>query len=150
MTSWVLVAQLAASAAMAAIAWFVQVVHYPLFASLSGDSALERRYHQANVRRTQPVVLVPMFVEGLAAAWLVAFPPAAVGRPLALAGLALVAVTLLSTLVLQVPLHERLCREGSAPATVAALVRGTTIRTVAWTARMLLSAWMLHAALGGA
>jgi hypothetical protein len=150
MTSWVLVAQLAASAAMAAIAWFVQVVHYPLFDFLGGDAAHGRRYHQVNVRRTQPVVLVPMIAEAVAAAWLVAFPPAAVGRPLALLGLGLVAVTLLSTLLLQVPLHERLCREGSAPATVAALVRGTAIRTVAWTARMLLAAWMLHAALEAA
>ena len=150
MTSWVLVAQLAASAAMAAIAWFVQVVHYPLFGGLGGDVDLERRYHQANVRRTQPVVLVPMIAEGLSAAWLVAFPPAAVGRPLALVGLGLVAVTLLSTLLVQVPLHERLCREGGSPATVAALVRSTAIRTVAWTARLLLSAWMLHAALEAA
>ena len=80
-TLWVLIAQIMASTTMAAIAWFVQIVHYPLFALLpsSGSKAAEvagmsrsvaRDYHDENLRRTRPIVLVPMLVEAASAAWL--------------------------------------------------------------------------------
>ena len=155
-TLWVLIAQIMASTTMAAIAWFVQIVHYPLFALLtsSGSKAAEvagmsrsvaRDYHDENLRRTRPIVLVPMLVEASSAAWLAFDPPAAVGRGAAIAGLSLVAIVVLSTALVQVPLHESL-RHGDAPAeTVDRLVRSTRIRTAAWTARAMLAAWMLHA-----
>ena len=155
-TLWVLIAQIMASTTMAAIAWFVQIVHYPLFALLtsSGSKAAEvagmsrsvaRDYHDENLRRTRPIVLVPMVVEAATATWLALFPPAAVGRGAAIAGLSLVAIVVLSTALVQVPLHESL-RHGDAPAeTVDRLVRSTRIRTAAWTARAMLAAWMLHA-----
>ena len=153
---WVLIAQIMASTTMAAIAWFVQAVHYPLFALLqssgskiveaAGESrAVTRDYHNENIRRTRPIVLVPMMVEAVTAAWLALFPPAAVGRGPAIAGLSLVAIVILSTALVQVPLHESL-RSGDAPAdTVKRLVRSTRIRTAAWTARAILAAWMIHA-----
>ena len=155
-TLWVLIAQIMASTTMAAIAWFVQVVHYPLFALLpsSGSEAVEadgtsrtaaRDYHDENLRRTRPIVLVPMVVEAASAAWLAIYPPAAVGRGAAIAGLSLVAIVVLSTALVQVPLHESL-RSGDAPAeTVDRLVRSTRIRTAAWSARAALAAWMLYA-----
>ena len=155
-TLWVLIAQIMASTTMAAIAWFVQIVHYPLFALLpsSGSQAVEaagpsraatRDYHDENLRRTRPIVLVPMVVEAVTATWLVLLPPAAVGRGAALAGLSLVAIVILSTALVQVPLHESL-RRGDAPAeTVDRLVRSTRIRTAAWSTRAVLAAWMLYA-----
>ena len=89
--------------------------------------------------------LVPMVVEAATATWLALFPPAAVGRGAAIAGLSLVAIVVVSTVLVQVPLHESL-RSGDAPAeTVKRLVRSTRIRTAAWTARAILAAWMLHA-----
>lgn len=155
-TLWVLIAQIMASTTMAAIAWFVQIVHYPLFALLpsSGSKAAEvagmsrsvaRDYHDENLRRTRPIVLVPMVVEAASAAWLAIYPPAAVGRGAAIAGLSLVAIVVLSTALVQVPLHESL-RSGDAPAeTVDRLVRSTRIRTAVWSARAALAAWMLYA-----
>ena len=155
-TLWVLIAQIMASTTMAAIAWFVQMIHYPLFAVVqsSGGTTVEaaglprsaaRDYHNENLRRTRPVVLLPMAVEAASATWLAFFPPAAVGRGPAIAGLSLVAIVILSTALVQVPLHESL-RSGDAPAeTVNRLVRSTRIRTVAWTARAMLAAWMIHA-----
>jgi len=155
-TLWVLIAQIMASTTMAAIAWFVQIVHYPLFALLpsSGSKAAEvagmsrsvvRDYHDENLRRTRPIVLVPMVVEAASAGWLAIYPPAAVGRGAAIAGLSLVAIVVLSTALVQVPLHESL-RSGDAPAeTVDRLVRSTRIRTAAWSARAALAAWMLYA-----
>jgi hypothetical protein len=153
---WVLIAQILASTTMAAIAWFVQVVHYPLFALLQSSGsktvdsagvsrAVTRDYHDENLRRTRPIVLVPMVVEAVTATWLALFPPAAVGRGPAIAGLSLLAIVILSTALVQVPLHESL-RSGDAPAdTVDRLVRSTRIRTASWTARSVLAAWMLYA-----
>jgi len=155
-TLWVLIAQIMASTTMAAIAWFVQMVHYPLFALVpsGGSSTAEvarmsrsaaRDYHDENLRRTRPIVLVPMVVEAVTATWLALFPPAAVGRGPAIAGLSLVAIVIVSTALVQVPLHESL-RSGDAPEdTVKRLVRSTWIRTAAWTARAMLAAWMIHA-----
>lgn len=155
-TLWVLIAQIMASTTMAAIAWFVQIVHYPLFALLpsSGSKTAEgagmscsatRDYHNENLRRTRPLVLVPMVVEAATATWLALFPPVAVGRGAAITGLCLVGIVVLSTALVQVPLHESL-RSGNAPAeTVNRLVRSTRIRTAVWTARAMLTAWMLHA-----
>lgn len=152
---WILIAQIMASTAMATIAWFVERVHYPLFAHVQSDGTGPRGdkvspfkaqdYHAENLRRTRPIVLVPMMIEAATAAWLVLFPPAAIGRGAAIAGLALVAVVILSTALVQVPLHEAL-RDGEAPPnTIDRLVRTTRLRTVAWTARAALAAWMLHA-----
>lgn len=142
-----LLVQLAASAAMAAIAWFVQVVHYPLFGRVH-DGAMA--YHEDNVRRTRPVVLVPMVAEALATAWLVAFPPAGIGRGPAVVGLALLAVAILSTALVQVPLHARLRVEHAPPETVGRLVASNWIRTAAWSLRTLLAAWMIRAFVTGA
>jgi hypothetical protein len=44
------------------------------------------------------------------------------------------------------PLHGRLAHDGHAQETVAALVRSNWPRTVLWTARAALAAWMLAAA----
>lgn len=153
----VLILQVIASTAMAALAWFVQQVHYPLFARLGGgviaDEGAERRdalaaWHDENVRRTRPVVLVPMAVEAATAAWLAGFPPPAIGRPAAFVGLVLVASAILSTLLIQVPLHERLRAGDAARETVVTLVRSTRLRTAIWTARTALAAWMLAAFVG--
>ena len=154
--AWVLIAQIMASTTMAAIAWFVQEVHYPLFAGLPDGSdgppapggktgAAARDYHAENLRRTRPIVLVPMAVEAATATWLAVFPPVAVGRTATLVGLALVAAVILSTGLVQVPLHAAL-RDGVATSdTIDRLVRSTRLRTVVWTARSVLAAWMLHA-----
>jgi len=136
-----LVAQAVASGMMAGIIWFVQVVHYPLFAAVSGPG--EADYARANQARTSLVVLPPMVVEAAAAGWLSIWPPAGIGRGPALVGVALVALLWLSTLAVQMPLHARLAREGHAAGVVATLVRSNWPRTLLWTARAILAAWML-------
>ncbi|MFM7206888.1 MAG: hypothetical protein ACKO4T_09495 [Planctomycetaceae bacterium] len=140
----VLVAQAVASAAMCGLIWFVQVVHYPMFAAIAGERS--QTYALDNQRRTAPVVLPFMVVELVTAVAIACWPPAGVGRGATVAGLALVAVVWLSTLLVQVPLHARLAGEGHSPDVVAALVRGNWIRTVAWTGRAVLAAWMLRVA----
>jgi hypothetical protein len=142
----VLILNLLSSAAMAGIVWFVQIVHYPLFSHTIAGASGAADYHDDNVRRTRPVVLVPMVVEAASAAWLAVFPPVGVGRSAAVVGVLLVGVAILSTALVQVPLHARLRTADAAPRTVDALVQSNWIRTVTWSLRAVLAAWMLFAA----
>ena len=139
-----LVTQAVASGMMAGIIWFVQVVHYPLFAAVTGPGAAD--YARANQGRTSLVVIPPMLIEAAAAAWLAAWPPAGIGRGPAVVGLVMVGLVWLSTLAVQMPLHARLAHEGHAAGVVATLVRSNWPRTLLWTARAILAAWMLAVA----
>ena len=143
-TEIILAAQALASAAMCGLIWFVQLVHYPLFART--DTTHSPDYPDENQRRTAPVVLPPMLVEAATAALIAVNPPPEIGRPVALVGLAMVAAVWLSTLLVQMPLHGQLTHAGHTPATVAALVKTNWFRTILWSARALLATWMLHAA----
>jgi drug/metabolite transporter superfamily protein YnfA len=137
----VLAAQSLASGIMCGVIWFVQAVHYPLFAAVPGEQGAV--YATLNRNRTAWVVLPPMILEAVAATWLVIWPPAGVGRLVAVFGLAIVAVLWLSTLVVQMPLHLRLGREGSTPEVVGRLVQSNWLRTVFWTARAIMAVYML-------
>lgn len=139
----ILMLQAIASGAMCGIIWFVQVVHYPLFAHPTGD---DRAYALENQARTGQVVIPFMLVEGLAAAALAWSPPPGVPRWLTLVGLALVAALWISTAAVQMPLHHRLARDGHAADVVRRLVQSNWLRTLLWSARAGLAAWMLHAA----
>lgn len=139
----IVLAQGIASGAMCGIVWFVQVVHYPLFASRGGD---ERAYALENRARTARVVIPFMLAEGVAATVIAWAPPPGIPRVAAVAGLALVAAAWLSTALVQMPLHARLAREGHVADVVAALVRSNRLRTVIWSLRAALAAWMLRVA----
>jgi hypothetical protein len=122
---------------MVGLIWFVQVVHYPLFAHLDLAGIVE---HQ---RRTGWVVGPPMIVEALTAVLLVVERPEGVPATAAWTGLALLAVIWISTALIQVPRHRGLAA-GSGE--VRRLVAGNWVRTAAWTARGAVVAWMLAAA----
>ncbi|MEZ5965456.1 MAG: hypothetical protein R3F56_16605 [Planctomycetota bacterium] len=88
---------------MVGLIWFVQVVHYPLFASV-GEEAFAT-YEQRHTLWTGYVVMPPMLVEaGTTALLLVARPR----NPWVVGGAVLLAVVWASTFFLQVPCHERL------------------------------------------
>lgn len=131
---------------MVVLIWFVQIVHYPLFRGVgeagSAGYALE---HQ---RRTTRVVGPAMLVEAGTAAWRVLRPPPGVRSTLPLwVGAGLLAVVWLSTALLQVPAHRALS-EGFDPAAGARLVRTNWLRTLAWSARGVLAAWIVFCAGG--
>ena len=141
----------AATWAMAGLIWFVQVVHYPLFAAVgdgvrdgagAGDGDGFRAYSAAHTRRTGWVVGPPMLTELACAIWLVCDPPAGVPGWAAWCGLGLLAAVWASTAVLQVPAHRTL-GGGFDAATVRRLVGTNWVRTAGWTARGLLAAWMI-------
>ena len=144
----VLLVNAAATFFMTGLIWFVQIVHYPLFAAVgSTDFPAYSRLHQS---LTTLVVGPPMLVEAVTAGILVVSRPSGVSAWLAWTGLALVAAIWLSTALLQVPAHGRLA-SGFSAETGAFLVSTNWIRTIAWSARgavVVAMLWQAFAARG--
>jgi len=141
-----LVAQMFASVGLVGLMWFLQVVHYPLFTRVGNDRFFA---YELTHRWLVAFVVSPfMCVEAIAAAWLVVDTPPGISTGWAIVGLSLIAVPHLSTLFVQVPLHHKLSANFD-PVLVRRLVRSQWIRTLAWTARGVLSAGMLMAVMPG-
>lgn len=135
-----LLINLTATLFMTGLIWFVQVVHYPLFAAVGGERF--GAYHTAHSRRTTAVVMPVMLVEAGGAVLLAWQPPAAVPIAAAWAGLLLVGVVWISTALIQVPRHAQL-GGGFDGAAIESLVRGNWLRTAAWSARAGLLLWVV-------
>ena len=138
-----LLSHVAATWHMTGVIWFVQIVHYPLFAATGteGFSAYERRHTSL----TTWVVAPPMLVEAATAVLLIWLRPPGVLTWQLWAGVILVAVIWLSTALLQVPCHQ-LLTNGFDAVVHQRLVSTNWIRTVAWSLRGLLVLWMARAA----
>lgn len=131
---------LTATAAMVGTIWFVQIVHYPLFAAVGPDRFVA--YEQRHTRLTAFVVGPPMAVEGVTALVLAWSPPGDLSRILPVLGLVLLAVVHASTVLLQVPRHQRLSVAHD-DRTIATLVSTNWIRTAGWSARGALAVAMV-------
>lgn len=138
-----LVLHLAATAAMVGLIWFVQVVHYPLFAAV-GDEVFVA-YENAHTRLTAFVVGPFMAVEGALAIWLAVSPPPGVDRWLAIVALGVLGIVQLSTVALQVPEHSALSTAHDRHR-IRRLVLTNWVRTVGWSIRGVLAAVMLVSA----
>lgn len=126
---------------MTGLIWFVQVVHYPLFA-LVGDAGF-RRYSVEHQRRTSWVVTPVMLLELATAIGLLLQLPAGPPRLAASIGLGLLGGIWLSTVLIQVPLHRRLLA-GYDAHRIAQLVHSNWFRTFSWTLRSMLALWLLR------
>lgn len=135
-----LLANLVSSTVMTGLIWFVQIVHYPLFAHVGDEESVS--YANEHQRRTSYVVGAPMAVEGVSSLALFALAPEGISRWWALVGLVLLAVVLGSTVLLQVPAHARLAQNYD-DKVVKRLVRSNWIRTVGWTLRCGLAAGLV-------
>lgn len=128
-------AQFLAAVVMTGIIWFVQIVHYPLLATVgSGEFCDYTKRHQVLITW---IVGPPMLVEVAAAGALLILAPLLLLSPLYTSALAMLFVIWISTAVLQVPLHGKLCQARD-PRNISRLVRTNWIRTIAWTARAVL------------
>jgi hypothetical protein len=134
-----LLTHLAATVFMTGVIWFVQVVHYPLFASVSVSEF--PAYERQHTVSTTWVVGPPMLVEAATAFLLFWYRPAGVSTWLLALGLALLAVIWMSTALLQVPCHEFLAERFDATVQQR-LVATNWVRTVAWSLRSLLALQM--------
>ena len=133
----VLMLQITSTLLMTGIIWFVQIVHYPLFARVGGSGFAA--YEAEHATRTGWVVGPLMCIElATAALFLFArFRPGSVSAASAWAGMVLVLLIWTSTAFIQVPLHNKLS-SGADAAVIARLVGTNWIRTIAWTFRSVL------------
>ena len=141
----VLLLHVAATVYMVGVIWFVQVVHYPLFARVGREGFAP--YSEAHSRLTTYVVGPPMLLEAATALLLLFRRPEGVPLWAALLGLALVALIWGSTALMQVPRHTTL-NSGFDRAAWSGLVLTDWVRTVAWSARGALLLWMAARAVG--
>jgi len=141
----VLLAQAAATFFMVGVIWFVQVVHYPLFASVGAPDF--SAYAIRHTRLTGLIVGPPMLLEAGTAVALVVWTPPEVSASLVWTGLLLVAGIWLSTALFQAPRHTNLAR-GFDPAAHRFLVSSNWLRTVLWSLRGLVVLGVLYQAMG--
>lgn len=131
----------AASAwALCGLIWVIQWVHYPLFA-LVGRESFEK-YEAAHVRRITVIVAPLMMIELVTSIMLIIIRPSAVPFWCVAVACALLAMIWLSTWLMQIPVHQRLTA-GFTVKLCADLIKTNWIRTIAWSARAVLTAWML-------
>lgn len=130
----------AATAMMAGLIWFVQIVHYPLMAAVPADDFVS--YEHQHVKRTGWIVGPLMLAELASAAALVFVARSGLPSILAWIGIALLVLIWLSTLTLQVPCHRRLEQSYSATI-VRRLVTTNWIRTIAWSFRAVIALVLL-------
>jgi hypothetical protein len=138
--NWFLLLHLAATGAMVGIIWFVQVVHYPLFARAGGNGF--GWYASAHARWTGWVVGPPMVVEALTGLLLLRWLPDGIPAFTTWIGLLLILMLWASTFLVQVPYHTDLAR-GWNPVVLRRLIMTNWLRTLLWTARGVLVLWML-------
>ena len=128
----VLVLHAAATLLMAGVGWFVQLVHYPLFAAVGPERF--PAYADEHQRRTTRLVGPLLLAEAGTALALLVARPAGVAAALPWAGAVALAVVWASTFFLQVPRHRLLSGGWDAQA-ARGLVTTSVVRTAAWTAR---------------
>lgn len=128
---------------MVGIIWFVQIVHYPLFAAVPSQAF--QAYQEKHVRRTGWVVAPPMLVEVGSALALTLYPSESLDAWLVWGGVALLLVVWGATAVFSVPLHNQLLNGFDARAH-RRLLRTNWLRTLAWTLRGLFAVWLIVSA----
>ena len=140
-------AHLGSSLYMVGLIWFVQVVHYPLFAGVGNREfpSYEQRHTTLTTWVVAPVA-PPMLIEGATAVLLIWFRPIGVPVWSAWSGLALLGVSWLSTAFLQVPCHELLSKVFE-PVVHQRLVSTNWMRTAAWSLHGGLVLWMAWTAI---
>ena len=138
-SAWKIVVHAAATWALVGLIWTIHVVHYPLFAAVGSGF---RAYHESHMQRITFIVAPLMLVELATAFLLWTSPPAGTDGRMWLVGLVLLAVVWIETGLFAVPQHGRL-EAGFDEGTHRALMIGNLVRTLAWTARGLLVAWIV-------
>ena len=126
--------------ALVGLIWTIQVVQYPLFAKVGQEQfAAYQAWHSALIT----LLVGPLMLLELGSGFLLLVSPQGTPTWGWGVGLVLIGIIWLTTAFVSVPLHARLAAGFDAQA--HALLVGTNwIRTLAWSARGLLLAWVLY------
>jgi len=120
---------------MTGVIWFVQIVHYPLFAKIGSSQFTQ--YESQHTMRTGWVVAPIMLLELGSTIWLLLQRPGYISLVEAIVLVALTVGVWLSTFFWQVPLHSMLLKSFDVGA-IEKLVSSNWLRTVFWTLKSLL------------
>jgi uncharacterized membrane protein len=126
---------------MTGLIWFVQIVHYPLFAGVGTERFAN--YEARHSTLTTFVVALPMLVELLTSVALVGQHFEGIAIWQRWLALGLTGVIWFSTAFLQVPQHT-LLSQGFNETANKMLVSSNWFRTLAWTLRSCLVVWGLY------
>jgi hypothetical protein len=129
-----------AALAMVGLIWTIQVVHYPLFRHVGAEGFVS--YHERHTSRIGAALALFAPLEAITALVLLAQRPAGVPAWMPAAGIVLLAVIWLATVVFSVPAHMTLSG-GFDGETIDRLVATNWIRTITWSARGVLALVML-------
>ena len=122
---------------MAAIGWYVQLVHYPAFLRIKPEEW--GSFHAFHSAMTGVLVVGPMLAQTAATAWCFVL------APLDRKSWLLAACWLLSfgwTLAVTGPMHGRLA-PGTLQTEVPRLIASCWVRSIAWSFQALIAAWLL-------
>lgn len=125
---------------MTGVIWLIQLVQYPFFAQVGRENF--QQYHASHTFWITPVVAPAMILELLTSVFLIIYPPENIDSKLIWIGLILTLTVWLSTLFLQVPMHEKL-GQGFDIEAHRFLVNSNWVRTIAWTLRSGLMGYLL-------
>jgi uncharacterized membrane protein len=137
---------LGVSAYLTGLIWLVQIVHYPTFLWVE-----EKNYTGFAVFHTRTIgyVVAPaMIIELILALRLLLGASLGVGEWARITILFLTALLWLSTIFLQIPLHNKLVKRRDEEA-IKKLIQTNWIRTFAWSAKVLVLSWMLIKEISG-
>ncbi len=112
---------------------------YPLFAAVSPDDFAA--YHSQYNAAIPVVVILPGFLAFLAGTAFYWTRPLDVTRPVAALVGAAGVISLLSTVLWAIPMHDRLDRVGLSAATIDSLLEANLLRSLALTVGALTLAW---------
>ncbi|MBA4190677.1 MAG: hypothetical protein C0467_22055 [Planctomycetaceae bacterium] len=132
---------------MCGVIWFVQLVHYPLIRDY--DRTAFPSVMLAHQNRTLRIVFPAMIAELITALALLIWTPVGVPVWMPWVGAVLVGVWGFSTVLVQVPAHERLAAGGFDVNLHRRLVLSNWLRTAAWSARGVLCFAMIACVLAG-
>ena len=125
---------------MTGVIWMIQVLHYPLFNMVGRENF--SAYEAAHSNLISLIVAPAMLLELGFTAWIFFAPPASVPSSLNWLNTILLAIIWLSTAFLQVPQHSILS-SGFNEKAYQFLVNSNWIRTVAWSARAVITSIMV-------
>lgn len=124
------------------LVWLIQVVQYPGFAKVGTKNFLE--YHQAHVSSIFWVVAIPMVIELILSLGLLIARPPQVDMILNVFLFAMVLLVWGVTFFTAIPLHNQLETNGLNLEIIRKLTNINWIRTIAWTLRGAVLAYIIY------
>ena len=139
-TKYLLFSNLMVCGFLVGLIWFVQVVHYPIFAKVGKNEFAS--YHAQHVKDTGKVVALPMLLELGLAFMLLVMAQGQVPFWQNLVAFVLVLIIWAQTFFFFVPLHSKLGASADAQI-ISRLVNANGWRTLFWSLRFMLLGWMV-------